>query len=72
MNSTVYHVSESPVLVVRMLWRELSISRVSWSNASRCCAHTLWEADRCSKQQRLYFFPLPQGHGSFRPILPFA
>src|SRR6266699_5820554 len=47
------------------------MSRVSWSDAFRCRAQKLWVAHCCSKQQRLYFLPLPQGQGSFLPILPF-
>src|SRR6266487_4008690 len=49
----------------------LSMSRVSWSDAFRCRAQKLSLAHCCSKQQRLYFLPLPQGQGSFLPILPF-
>ena len=32
------------------------------------CGYDRNQAERA--QQRLYFFPLPQGHGSFRPGLP--
>src|SRR5215470_19285571 len=49
----------------------LSISCVNWSEASRCLAQKLWDADCCARQQRLYFLPLPQGQGSFLPTLPF-
>src|SRR5438046_192096 len=47
------------------------MSRVSWSDAFRCRAQKLSLAHCFSKQQRLYFLPLPQGQGSFLPILPF-
>src|SRR5207253_1819280 len=47
------------------------MSRVSWSDASRCRAQKLWVAHCCSKQQRLYFLPLPQGNGPFLPKLTF-
>src|SRR5207253_1819281 len=47
------------------------MSRVSWSDASRCRAQKLWVAHCCSKQQRLYFLPLPQGHGSLLRLLSF-
>jgi hypothetical protein len=50
---------------------KLSISCVNWCEASRCNAQKLWDAVCCSKQQRSYFLPLPQGQGSFLPTLPF-
>ena len=33
---------------------------------------TVVEASEVTKQHRLFFLPLPQGHGSLRPILAMA
>ena len=42
-------------------WRD-QIEKVSFEQSS--------EPAKISTQQRLYFLPLPQGHGCFRPGLP--
>lgn len=44
------------------------MSRVSASEASRCRDQRSYLAACSAKQQRLYFFPLPQGQGSFLPV----
>ena len=49
-----------------------AIRRCRRSDAGTTAANTRSAASSFSRQQRLYFLPLPHGQGSFRPVLAIA